>query len=73
MRTHAAIIRDGGGPKKVHAKLGLSSRYEMVKSWMLRDRIPSEYWRLFADEGLCTLHELAIAADVRKNKLQDVA
>lgn len=65
MRTHEAIIRDGGGFGSVHDKLGLSDQREMVKSWAVRDRIPSEYWRAFVDVGLCTLDELATAAALR--------
>jgi hypothetical protein len=40
----------------------------MVKSWLVRDRIPQEYWRAFADQGFCTLDELATWAALRAGR-----
>jgi hypothetical protein len=69
MRTHAEIIRDAGGPQKVRDRLGLDpKKFETVKSWFVRDSIPAEHWRRLADEGLATLHELAVAAEARSRK-----
>lgn len=69
MRTHADIIHEAGGAAKVRARLGLEpNKFETVKSWFVRDSIPSEYWRRLADEGLATLHELALAAEAKGRK-----
>jgi hypothetical protein len=68
MRSHEAIIRDAGGALAVHARLDLEHQQEMVKSWLVRDRIPQEYWRAFADQGFCTLDELATWAALRAGR-----
>lgn len=73
MRTHETIIRDAGGHAPVHDRLGLKGQEEMVKSWTVRDRIPQEYWRAFADQGMCTLDELATAAALKAVTRQRVA
>lgn len=52
----------------VHDRLRLIHQEEMVKSWMVRDRVPQEHWRQFADLGLCTLDELATAAALKAAK-----
>ena len=66
MRTHQDIIRDNGGVNRLRLKLGAGApKFETVKSWFVRDSIPPEYWRRFSDEGLATLHELALAAEAR--------
>ena len=69
MRTHADIIREAGGAAKVRERLGLQPKqFETVKSWFIRDSIPADYWRDFADTDLCTLDELATAAAARRIK-----
>jgi hypothetical protein len=70
MRTHRQIVADAGGPKKLHRRLGIAGGYETVKSWAMRDRIPSHYWLRLANEGVATLHELAVAADAKGDDRQ---
>lgn len=70
MRSHADIIREAGGADRVRQLLGFpSNRLETVKSWTVRDSIPAEYWRAFADLGICTLDALATAAAVRGRRV----
>lgn len=66
MRTHADIIAGAGGAHALSERLGMSDKFETVKSWYVRDNIPGEYWRMVADAEICTLDELATAAERRR-------
>jgi len=68
MRSHAQIIRDAGGYQALYKRLHWNGKVETVKSWALRDSIPGEHWRALADQGLCTLDELATWAACRKQR-----
>jgi hypothetical protein len=37
-----------------------------VRSWVQRNSIPAEHWKLFADKGWATLEELAETIKPRK-------
>ena len=66
MRSHAQIILDAGGYRAVFLRLHPDGKLQTVKSWVLRDNIPAEYWRGLVDQGLCTLDELATWAAARR-------
>ena len=67
VKTHTEIIHDAGGVAAVRNRLGLpADRHEMVKSWWVRNRIPGEYWRRFSEEGIASLVDLALAAELRR-------
>jgi hypothetical protein len=74
MRTHAEILRDGGGWKAVRDQLGLKSDDAKVKFWFFRDSIPAEWFTALAALNLTTVEELALAAHRRRYlKEQDAA
>ena len=59
MRSHSQIIIDAGGYRKVSEQLHWPGRIQTIKSWVLRDNIPCEYWRALVDQRIATLDELA--------------
>jgi hypothetical protein len=67
MRSHRDIIRDAGGAPRVHERLH-GVKLETVKSWSVRNRIPSDHWRAMVDNNFCTVEELMTAAAVRRMK-----
>jgi len=66
MRTHAEIIRDSGGWRRVRDLLSLPEDDAKPKFWFFRDSIPCDYWKALADLKLTTADELALAAHRRR-------
>ena len=56
-RTHADIVKEIG-PANIAQRRGLS--IHTVRSWIVRDSIPSEHWAAFAADGWASLEELAL-------------
>lgn len=42
-----------------------------VRSWIQRESIPAEHWKLFADRGWATLEELAETVKPRKPRSEE--
>lgn len=42
-----------------------------VRSWIQRESIPAEHWKLFADNGWGSLEELAETVKPRERKAED--
>lgn len=57
-RSVTKIIEEAGS---AHVAEALSLPARNVRMWKMRDRIPGEYWRGLARNGLATLEELADA------------
>lgn len=64
MQTHPDIIRKAGTPDEVAAKLGVS--VHTVRSWLQRERIPSDRWADFANLTEVPLEEILETAPPRK-------
>ncbi len=64
MVNHSEIVRRGGKPETLAERCGVS--VNTVRSWIIRNSIPSEYWLAFTAADLATLDELAEAAARRK-------
>lgn len=65
MRTHAQIITDGGGYQAVASKVPAAGAHR-VRFWERRGSIPAEFWTAFVAADLCSLEELARAAEARR-------
>ena len=63
MRDHGTIVR-AAGVEVVAEATGAS--IHTVRSWIQREGIPAEHWKLFADREWATLHELAETVKPRK-------
>jgi hypothetical protein len=63
MRDHAEIVK-AAGIEAVADATGAS--IHTVRSWVQRESIPAEHWKLFADKGWATLDELAETIKPRK-------
>jgi hypothetical protein len=67
MINQASIVKQAGPPEAVAAVCSVSPH--TVRSWMLRDSIPSDQWETFAANGWATLDSLAsLAASKRKKQ-----
>jgi len=67
MTNQATIVKDAGHPQRVAAICSVSPH--TVRSWILRDSIPSDQWATFAANGWATLDNLAeLAASKRTRK-----
>lgn len=56
MASHSDIVKAAGSPEEVATRFGVS--VHTVRSWIQRDRIPSERWFDFVDAKLATRDEL---------------
>jgi len=63
MRDHPEIVR-AAGVEAVAAATGAS--IHTVRSWVQRESVPAEHWKLFADKGWASLEELAETIKPRK-------
>lgn len=61
--THAQIVARKADPIVAEA---VGAKLHQVRDWRLRNSIPSDHWKAFADAGLATLDELAEAAASRR-------
>jgi hypothetical protein len=57
---HAKIIKRNGSDFEVAEKIG--AKAYQVRDWRLRNSIPAEQWKPFADHEMASLDELAEAA-----------
>jgi hypothetical protein len=65
MREHGEIVR-AAGVEAVVESTGAS--IHTVRSWIQRESIPAEHWKLFADHGWATLEEMAETVKPRERK-----
>lgn len=63
MRDHSEIVRSAGIETVAEAT---GSSIHTVRSWVQRESVPAEHWKLFADKGWATLEELAETIKPRK-------
>lgn len=63
MREHGEIVK-AAGVEAVAESTGAS--IHTVRSWIQRESIPAEHWKLFADHGWATLEEMAETVKPRK-------
>jgi hypothetical protein len=63
MRDHPEIVR-AVGVEAVAEATGAS--IHTVRSWVQRESIPAEHWKLFADNDWASLEELAETIKPRK-------
>lgn len=63
MRDHPEIVR-AAGIEAVAEAAGAS--IHTVRSWIQRESIPAEHWKLFADHEWASLEELAATVKPRK-------
>lgn len=70
MRNHADIVKTAG-IDAVAVATGAS--VHTVRSWVQRDALPAEHWKLFADGGWATLEELADGVKPRKPRADEQA
>lgn len=56
MLNHSDIVRRAGTPEEVALRFGIS--VHTVRSWIQRNRIPSDRWFDFIDAGLATRDDL---------------
>lgn len=67
MRTHSEIIENFGGYNSL-AKV-MDENTSTVRSWWLRNSIPSEHWQQISDANIASLEELAAAAAHKKESV----
>lgn len=63
MREHSDIVRTAGIDAVAEAT---DASVHTVRSWVQRESIPAEHWKLFADREWATLEELAETVKPRK-------
>jgi hypothetical protein len=63
MRDHPEIVRTTGVEAVAEAT---GASIHTVRSWIQRESIPAEHWKLFADKGWASLEELAETIKPRK-------
>lgn len=63
MREHGEIVRKAGVEAVAEAT---DASIHTVRSWIQRESIPAEHWKLFADRNWATLEELAETVRPRK-------
>lgn len=68
MRGHHDIVK-AAGIEAVADATGAS--IHTVRSWIQRENIPAENWKLFADKGWASLEELAETTKPRKPRNED--
>jgi hypothetical protein len=70
MRDHAEIVRTAGIEAVAEAT---AASIHTVRSWIQRESIPAEHWKLFADHDWATLEELAATIKPRKPRTDEPA
>ena len=68
MRDHPEIVR-AAGVEAVAEATGAS--IHTVRSWVQRESIPAEHWKLFAYKEWATLEELAETVKPRKARTEE--
>lgn len=68
MRDHPDIVRAAGVEAVADAT---SASIHTVRSWIQRESIPAEHWKLFADREWATLEELAETVKPRERKADE--
>lgn len=68
MRDHPDIVR-AAGIEAVAKATGAS--IHTVRSWIQRESVPAEHWKLFADHDWATLEELAETVKPRKPRSEE--
>jgi hypothetical protein len=68
MRDHPDIVRTAGVAAVAEAT---AASIHTVRSWIQRESIPAEHWKLFADKGWATLEELAETVRPRERKADE--
>jgi hypothetical protein len=63
MRDHPDIVKAAGIEAVAEAT---NASVHTVRSWIQRESIPAEHWKLFADKEWATLQELAETVKPRK-------
>lgn len=63
MREHQEIVKAAGIDAVAEAT---GASVHTVRSWIQRESIPAEHWKLFADKDWATLDELAETIKPRK-------
>ena len=63
MREHGEIVRAAGIDAVAEAT---GASIHTVRSWIQRESIPAEHWKLFAEREWATLEELAETIKPRK-------
>jgi hypothetical protein len=70
MRDHPEIVK-AAGIEAVAEATGAS--IHTVRSWIQRESIPAEHWKLFAEKAWATLEELAETIKPRKPRSDEPA
>jgi hypothetical protein len=65
MREHGEIVKAAGVEAVAEAT---TASIHTVRSWIQRENIPAEHWKLFADHEWATLEELAETVKPRERK-----
>lgn len=68
MRDHPDIVKEAGIDAVAEAT---GASVHTVRSWIQRESIPAEHWKLFADREWATLEELAETVKPRKQRATD--
>lgn len=68
MRDHPEIVKTAGIEAVAEAT---GASIHTVRSWIQRESIPAEHWKLFADRGWATLEELAETVKPRKPRSEE--
>lgn len=68
MRTHPDIVKSVGVEAVAEAT---TASIHTVRSWVQRESIPAEHWKLFAGRGWATLEELAETVKPRERKAEE--
>jgi transposase len=63
MRDHSVIVRSAGIEAVAEAT---GASIHTVRSWVQRESLPAEHWKLFAERDWASLEELAEGAKPRK-------
>lgn len=66
MTNQATIVKNAGTPETVASICSVSPH--TVRSWILRDSIPSDQWATFASNGWATLDNLAALAAEKRTR-----
>jgi hypothetical protein len=68
MREHQVIVRAVGIDAVAEAT---GASIHTVRSWVQRESIPAEHWKLFSDKQWATLEELAETVKPRERKADE--
>lgn len=68
MREHGEIVKAAGVEAVAEAT---DASIHTVRSWIQRESIPAEHWKLFSDRNWATLEELAETVRPRERKADE--